>query len=459
MNITITDQANCKKEVRLQVSSEVIRAETDKTAADLARKVNLPGFRPGHVPTSVIKSRFRKDLRNQVAANLLPDAINLAAKEKNLRIVGQPSLDEFNFGDDESLNAVFTIEVAPEFELGDYKNIPLAKRVYKVKDEDVEKELDRLRQRHAELVPVEDRPAQVDDIVTANLKGHFVREETSEGEARDESAESDDEINEPDTEILLAEEGVNKQFTDALAGAQVGDTREFTVSYPQDYSHEDVAGRSINYEAEVTAIRFKELPAVDDDFAQSVDDGFNTVNELRADIRSRLESQSEELTRRALGKAALDHLLDRHRFDLPQGVVEDQMNSKLKSLLSRLNIEGLDFSRLDVEKLREPFRKEAERDVCASFIIDRIVEAEGITAADEEVDKEITHLAEHLRQSASALKARLTRDNSLDSIRFQIKNRKALDIVIDSADIQIEEVEGLDKISPPTSEEEEQTEE
>ncbi|HEY7543347.1 MAG TPA: trigger factor [Blastocatellia bacterium] len=450
MNITITDQANCKKEVRLQLSSETVRAETDKTAADLARRVNIPGFRPGHVPTSVIKSRFRKDLRNQVAANLLPDAINLAAKEKNLRIVGQPSLDEFNFGDDESLNATFTIEIAPEFELASYKNIPLRRRVYKVKDEDVDREIERLRERHAELVPVEDRPAQIDDIVTANLKGHFVKEESSEAEA---AKSDDDKIDEPDTEILLVEEGINKQFADALAGAQVGETRRFTVSYPEDYSHKEVAGRKVDYEAEVTAIRFKELPPLDDDFARSVSDEFNTLDELRADIRSHLEKQSEDLTKRALEKAALDYLLDRHRFDLPQKVVEDQMNSKLKSLLSRLNIEGLDLRRLDVEKLREPFRAEAERDVRASFIIDRIIEAEGIEASDEEVDKEISHLAEHMGQSAAQLKARLTRDEALDSIRFQIKNRKALDLVIDSADIQIEEVEGLDKINPPTDEE------
>ncbi len=456
MNITITDHANCKKEVRLQVSSETVRAETDKTASELARRVNIPGFRPGHVPTSVIKSRFRKDLRNQVAANLLPDAINLAAREKNLRIVGQPALDEFNFGDDESLNAVFTIEVAPDFELADYKNIPLQRRVYKVKDEDVEKELDRLRERHAELVPVEDRPAQIDDIVTVHLKGSFVKEETSEGEA---AASNDEEIDEPDTEILLVDEGVNKQFADALAGAEVGDTRKFTVSYPEDYSHKEAAGRTINYEATVTAIRFKELPALEDDFARSIGDEFNTMDELRASIRSHLERQSEELSRRAIEKAALDYLLDHHRFDLPQRVVEEQMNSKLKSLLSRLNIEGLDLSRLDVEKLREPFREEAERDVGASFIIDRIIEAEAITASDEEVDREITHMAEHFGQSAAQLKARLTRDESLDSIRFQIKNRKALDLVIDSADIQIEEVEGLDKINPPTSEAEKQAEE
>ncbi|MEW6212443.1 MAG: trigger factor, partial [Acidobacteriota bacterium] len=437
MNITITDHANCKKEVRLQVSSEVVRAETDKTASELARKIRIPGFRPGHVPTSVIKSRFRKDIRNQVAANLLPDAITLAAREKNLRIVGQPSLDEFNFGDDESLNAVFTVEVAPEFELTSYKNVRLTRRVYKVKDEDIEREIERLRERHAELVPVEDRPAQKDDIVTANLKGRFVKE-TSEAT---ESAAYD--FDEPDTEIFLAEEGVNKQFTDALAGAQVGDTRQFTVSYPEDYSHKDIAGRSVSYEAQVTAIRFKELPDVDDSFARAVDDKFDTLDDLRASIRSHIEHQAEEWSRRALEKAALDHLLDNHRFDLPLKVVEEQMNSKLKSFLSHIDLEGVDVNRLDIEKLREPFRAESERDVRVSFILNRIVETEGVEASDDEVEREIARMAARAGQTAAALKARLTREDALDSIRFQIKNRKALDIVVDSADIQIEEVEAI----------------
>jgi trigger factor len=448
MNITITDHANCKKEVRLQLSSEVVRAETDKTASELARKIRIPGFRPGHVPTSVIKSRFRKDIRNQVAANLLPDALNLAAKEKNLRIVGQPSLDEFNFGDDESLNAVFTVEVAPEFELTNYKNVRLTRRVYKVRDEDIEREIERLRERQAELVPVEDRPAQTGDILTVDLKGRLVKE-TSEAQ---ESGSYD--FDEPDTEIFLVEEDINKQFTDALANAQTGETRRFTINYPADYSHKDIAGRSVNYEAQVTAIRFKELPDVDDNFARAVDDKFDTLDDLRSGIRSRIERQAEELTRRALEKAAIDHLLDNHRFELPQKVVEAQMNSKLESFLNHIDLEGVDVRKLDVEKLREPFRPESERDVRASFILNRIIEAENIEASQEEVEKEIARLAARAGQTPAALKARLTRDEALDSISFQIKNRKALDIVIDSADIQIEEVEAIKDISPSTDEEE-----
>jgi trigger factor len=462
MNITITDHANCKKQVRLEIPSDVVRAQTDKTAADLARKVHIPGFRPGHVPTSVIKSRFRKELRSEVASKLLPDAFQDATREKSLRVVGQPTMDEFNFGDDESLIATFTIEVAPDFDLTGYKGIQLNKRVYKIRDEDVEGELSQLREHHAEMAPVEDRGAQTGDIVTVNLTGSYIEAtEEAEGKAEESSEEKTQEINETDVEIPLGEEGVLKQFADALAGAQTGEAREFRIDYPGDFPNSELAGRKASYRAEVTAVRIKELPELDDEFARNVGEKFKTINDLRADIRTAIEQQAEIATRQGLEKSALDSLLNRYRFDVPLGVVEAQMNSKLKNFLQRLDFDRLkvDPNQLDIAKMREPFRPEAEREVRVSFILDRIAEAEGIEVGDEELDKEVTRMAEYSGQTFTALKARLTRDEALDSIKLQIKSRKALDLVIASADIQTEEVEGFGEGNPQTEQKDETAQE
>src|ERR1043165_7947632 len=190
MNITVTDQENCKKQLRLEIPGEVVRAETDKVAGQLARQVNVPGFRPGHAPKSVIKTRFRKELRDEVVSHLLPESLQKAITDKDLKVIGEPAVDELKFGDDESINVTITVSVKPEFELADYKGLPITKRVYKIRDEDVEKELERLRESQAELVPVEDRGAQAGDTVTASLTGRFEAQATEEIQAEGDAAQS-----------------------------------------------------------------------------------------------------------------------------------------------------------------------------------------------------------------------------------------------------------------------------
>ena len=171
MNITVTDQENCKKQLRIEIPGEIVREETEKVATNLARQVNIPGFRRGHVPKSVVKTRFRKELRDEVLSHLLPHMLGDAIREKDLKVIGEPAIEDMKFGDDESIDVTFAIEVKPDINLSNYKELPLKKQVYKIRDEDVEQTVERLRQQQAELVPVEDRGARAGDIVTATLTG------------------------------------------------------------------------------------------------------------------------------------------------------------------------------------------------------------------------------------------------------------------------------------------------
>ena len=456
MNITVTDQDHCKKQLRLEIPGDKVKAETNEIAAKLARTVSLPGFRPGRVPTSVVKTRFRKELRDEVLSHILPEALKSAIEEKNLKVLGEPSVDELNFGDDDAINVTITVEVQPEFELSNYKGISLAKRVYKIGDEEVDQVIERYRQAHAELVPVEDRPAQAGDIVTANIKGKFApatdqAEQTEAGK---------DEVTEQDVEIEIGGEGVLKEFTEALTGAQLGDARTFSLTYADDYSHEQYRGRTVDYTVDVTAVRVKELPEVDDQFAGIVNEEYKTVDDLRSNIRSRLEQEAEHKTDDEFRTAVMEALVDRNRFDVPEVVVERQLDSRLRMLISQLAGQGMDPRRLqlDWEGLRESQRERAEREVRGFFILDRIASEENLEVSDEEVDGEIERRAEGTRESAAVLKARLTKEEALDSIKEQVRNRKALDLVISSADIRIEEVAGLSEQKATTGEEGGQTE-
>jgi trigger factor len=445
LNITVTDQEQCKKQIRLGIPSGDVRSETDKVAANLARQVNVPGFRRGHVPTSVIKTRFRKELRDEVISHLLPHALGDAIKEKALRVVGEPSLDDFKFNDDESIDATFTVEVAPEFEIANYKNIPLRKRIYKVRDEDINKAIDRLRDRHAELVPVEDRGAQTGDLLTVNLTGKSTGEAVGEAAEAAGDTQKIEDVNQQDAEIELGGPGVFPEFNEALAGAQAGDTRTFSVQYPADYKPEKYAGRQVEMVAEVTAVRRKELPELNDEFASSVSEEFTSIDELRADLRSKYEHQASHNTEEELRSGAMEQLVDRNRFDVPEVIVEKQMDSRLNALARQFASQGIDPRKLkiDWEAAREAQRERAEREVRGSFVLDRIAEVEQIEVSDDELDSDLARLAASAGQTAEVLKARLTKENALDSIKEQIRNRKALDLVVSSAEIRIEEIEGL----------------
>jgi trigger factor len=446
LNITVTDQEQCKKQLRLEIPSETVRAETDKIAADLARKVSVPGFRPGHVPKSVVKTRFRKELRDEMLSQLLPLSLGDAIREKELKVIGEPKVEDLKFKDDESIDVTFNVEVAPEFTLSNYKELPLTKRVYKVRDEDVESTIERLRQGQAELVPVEDRPAQAGDIVTVNLTGH-VEADGSEG------AESPvEDIKQQDLDIELGAAGVLKEFTEELTGVQSGDTRTLVVAYAADYKPEKYAGRRVNYTAEVTAVRLKEVPEVDDEFAHSVSDEFKTVDELRADIRSKLEKDAEQRSEAEFRSATIEKLVDRNRFDVPEYVVEKQIDSRMKAMFRQMAGQGMDprLLKVDWTSVRDGQRERAEREVRGSFILDNIAQTENVEVDEEELSREIQEYAGSIGQTEEALRARLTKEKSLDSIREQVKHRKALDLVIASAEIRTEEIEGLGADEPTT---------
>ena len=446
MNATVIDQEHCKRQLRLEIPSDTVRTEMDRIAGELSRKIRVPGFRPGHVPKSVVKTRFRKELRDEVVSQLLPQAFGDAVKERELRVVGEPGLEELAFGDDESINVLFSFEVAPSFELADYKNVELVKPVYKVTDDDINKALDSLRDKQAELVPVEDRSSASGDIVSVSMEGQVA---SAGGETLASGGSTSDQLSRREYDVDLSGEGVLSEFTSGLSDKRPGDTVSFAVEYPDDYSSKSLAGRHVDYTGEVVAVRRKQLPELDDEFAAGTNDEFKTLDDLKAHIKADLAGHAEERSATELQSAARDELLDRNRFDVPLVMVEQQMDSFLKSFARQMAQHYANPAQLkiDWQAIRESQRERAEKSVRWAFIMNRIAELEKIEATEEDVDAEIERIAEAVNKAPAAVRANLTKENGLDSIKEQIENRKALDLVIASAQIREEEHSGVHETS------------
>jgi trigger factor len=289
--------------------------------------------------------------------------------------------------------------------------------------------IDGLREASASLQPVEDRGAEAGDTVTVSVHGKFL----------DEPAEED--INADDVEVVIGGEGVQQEFTDNLTGAKPDDTKQFTVNYPEDFTSKGLAGRKVEYETKVNAVRRKELPEIDDDWSKSLSDEFETVAILRTKIREDLENRSASESDHRLRSEIMKKLLEAHQFEVPQTLVEQQTNQRFESVIRDMIGRGIDprSSELDWQGAREELKVQAVDDVRAAMLLEQIADEEKITVSDDEVEAEIDAIVIASRQPKEQVRAALTKDGGERSIANRLRNRKALDLLVENASVTEEE--------------------
>ncbi|MCA1631698.1 MAG: trigger factor, partial [Acidobacteria bacterium] len=285
MKTELIDHSQTRKELKIEIEAAEVRAEYDRVSQTYASQASVPGFRKGHAPVSVIRTRFKNEIRGDVVQNLIPRAINDAINERGLNVLGEPEIHlEPGAGLEKMGEAPIEVhahvEVMPEVALGTYKGLEVGRRVRPVTDETVERMLDELREQSASLQPVEDRGAEAGDTVTVNFVGKHIE------------PPSDEDINVEDVEVLVGGEGVLQDFTDQLTGTRADDVKTFRVKYPEDFSSKGLAGKEIEYTATVTAVRRKELPEADDEWARSFGEEIDSVATLRAKMREQLTERS-----------------------------------------------------------------------------------------------------------------------------------------------------------------------
>ncbi len=431
MEVAIADVSQCAKDLTIEVPADEVKAQFEKVYELYSKNVKVPGFRPGRVPRSVIKQRFQKEVRDEVAGEMIPHALGHALKDHQLRAVAEPSLLELNLSEGEPLKFKARIEILADFELTRYKGLKGTRRVVQVPDEEVEKIIQSWRENHSEMVTIEDRPSELGDTVSVDIVGKYVA-----------PAEEEEDLKTEGLDVELGAEGVQQEFTENLTGVRAGEVREFRVVYPEDFTSQGLAGKTLDFTATVVAVRRKELPEVDDDFAQMVGQG-ETVDEMRAQIRQRLETEARNRADSDLRNKLVDELLALHAFDVPESLVTEQtykMANDFAYNLARMGVPRHTIKAWDWESHLENSRDRAARDLRATLLIARIGEAENLSITDEEIDAEIGRIAEQAQATVEEVKASLTKDDALSSIRSRLLYDKTLAFIISSSEIAEETI-------------------
>jgi len=407
-------EATCRRELELEIPAEDVQKAVERVAREFARAARVPGFRPGKAPVPLIRRRFAEDIKSEVLQSLVPERIEQAVSENKLVPVTRPHVDKVDFVEGGPLKFRATFEVLPEFTLGNYKDLEVEVEPLEITEADVEKALEEMRERAAVFVPIEGRAIQDGDFAQLKLLG------TPQGGG--EPLQADNVL------CHIGAEETMDAFNENLRGAQTGEHRRFEVHYPEDYPDAKLAGKVYTYAIEVLGLKEKKLPERNDEFAKEIG-GAATLEELRSKMCQTLEAARDQRQAEQARDRILGQLVAAHDFPVPEALVEHQMDVRLERAVRSLAAQGVDPRAVNVDwvALRRRQRDRAVEDVKAELVLDHVATAENIDVDDQEVEREIAALAERSGESATAVRARLTRQGALDRMRSKLRSEKTLE--------------------------------
>jgi trigger factor len=413
-------QDGVKREISVEIPAADVAREMETIVQKYQKVARLPGFRSGHVPASIIKQRFKEDLKSDVVEALVPRYFRKEAEKQGLIPVSQPQVTDLHIHDGEPLRFKASFEIMPDIVVEGYKELRADHPEIVVKDEEVEDALNNVREQHATFTSVEGRPLADGDFAQASMDGKpKVDDETSKPVHMD--------------EILIEIGGKNTvpEFTENLRGANAGDEKEFEVVYPDDTSDKRLAGKTFVYTVKIQAIKQKNLPELNNDFAKELGE-FTTLDEVRKQIRENMRAERKHDAEREAKDKLVAELVKRNDFEVPESLVDRQIDLRLERGLRALAAQGMkmeDLKKMDLPRLRAGQRDQAVQDVKSSLLLERVAELEKIDVGEDEFNREIEALAQQSKQTSEAVRARLTQDGGLDRIRNRIRSEKTLDFL------------------------------
>ena len=409
-----------KREISVEVPADEVTRETEALVQKYQKAARLPGFRRGHVPASIIRQRFKEDLKSDVVEALIPRYFRKETEKLGMIPVSQPRVTDLHIHEGEPLRFKASFEIMPEINVEGYKELRAEHPQIEVKDEEVEEALNNVREQHATFTSVEGRSLEEGDFAQSSMDG---RPKDSNDETKPVHMD----------EVLIEIGGKNTvpEFTENLRGANAGDEREFEVKYPEDANDKRLAGKTFVYKVKIQAIKQKNLPQVNDDFAKELGE-FTSLDQVRNQIRENMLAERRHTADREAKDKLVAELVKRNDFEVPESLVDRQIDLRLERGLRALAAQGMkveDLKKMDLPRLRAGQHDQAVQDVKSSLLLDRIAELEGISASEDDLNHEIESLAGQTKQTPEAVRARLTQDGGLDRIRNRIRSEKTLDFL------------------------------
>ncbi|MDI9513616.1 MAG: trigger factor [Bacillota bacterium] len=424
MNVKIEKPEKNVVKLEITVESQVFDECMDRAFTRNKFKFNIPGFRKGKAPRNLVERYYGEQVLYEDAINFAcGDAYDKAIDEHDLEPVDRPEIDIVQIGSGQDLIFTATVTVKPEVELGQYKGLEVEKENVEVTEEDVTAELDRVAERNAKLISVEDRPVQNGDTVNIDYEGSVDGVPFEGGAAKGQN-------------LVIGSNTFIPGFEDQLIGFELNEEKDIQVKFPDEYHSKDLAGKDATFKVKINEIKVKQLPEINDEFAGDVSE-FDTLEEYKQDILKNLTKKAQEAADRKFEDEVVKKATDNATCDIPDVMVERRLDEMMRQFDMTLRYQGMNLATymqimgMDEAKFRDQYRESALRDVKTQLVIEKIAETEGIDATPEEYDQELERMAEQYHQPVEEMKKHLHNDD-IEYIKNSIISRKTVAMLVEN---------------------------
>lgn len=431
MKTELIEISPTRRELHIEIEGEALKSAYGTVSQKYAKSASVPGFRKGFAPVDVIRLRYKEEIKNDVLQQVLPDKVAEAIQQHDLHPLAEPHLhlvdsESIKVNGSEPIKLNVHVEVMPEIPSPNYEGMELARRIKPVEEGEIEDLIASRLQKESALIPVEDRASEIGDTVIADLEGTF--DDDSSGEI----------IKADDLEVTLGDEVIEAAFTENLVGVKEDDEKIFTVNYPIEFSSEALAGKTVHYKAKIKSVGRPETPELNDEWAKSLDEGCESLAELRSKLRADLETYAKSDADARIRNDAISKLIEENSFEVPNTLIESQARNLLNNFARDLQQRGVDLDKVGSEFVQMAFsqmRSQAERDVRGAMLLDKVAEAEKIEVTKAEIDEELSKLAEHYQTTADEIRESLKKQGGTATIENNLRTRRAIEALIAKANI------------------------